>query len=75
VHFEKEVELLYSDALCCIRMSVRISAAATSPAAAVTVTAEPYPEHAKPPVAEPARGSFEYTARMPIFFFKSREKP
>jgi hypothetical protein len=69
------MELVYSDTLCCIRINERISAAATKPAAAVTVTAEPKPEHAKPPVAEPARGSFEYTARMPIFFFKSREKP
>jgi hypothetical protein len=35
------MERLYSDTLCCIRIKERTSAAATKPAAAVTVTAEP----------------------------------
>jgi hypothetical protein len=35
------MELIYSDMLCCIRINERTSAAATKPAAAVTVTAEP----------------------------------
>ena len=37
----------------------KISAAAIKPLFAVTITVEPYPEHASPPVAFPDLGSRE----------------